>query len=87
MLMYWWYRQYPVTRAYQEAEVSKTTVIDVYQWLREICSYRLLYHEYLKLVSTGPGTTNIVEIDESCFSHKPKVNALIAHMYTFFFLK
>jgi len=53
---------------------------DVYEWLREVCSYRLLYNEDLKLGGTGHVTTNIVEIDEFCFSHKPKVNAYCSHI-------
>ena len=76
MLVYWWCRQYPVTQACQEAGVSKTTAIDMYQWLREVCSYRLSHHDTLLLGGTGPGPiqTHIIQIDESCFSHKPKVN-------------
>ena len=65
--MYWWVREYPVTQAARESEVAKGTAIDVYQWLREICSWRL------RLGGSTSVTTNIVEIDESCFSLKPKV--------------
>ena len=68
LLMYWWARQYPVTDASQEAEVDVGTAIDVYRWLREICSSKLLQ---TPLVLGGPGS--IVHIDESLFRHKPKV--------------
>ena len=71
--IYWWVRQYPVTQAAKECEVANGTAVDVYQWLREICSWRLINHDDLTLEGTGPIHTNIVQIDESCFSHKPKV--------------
>ena len=40
--MYLWARQYPVTDVAEEAEVELHTAIDIYQWLREVCSTRLL---------------------------------------------
>ena len=73
ILIYWWVRQYPVTQAAKECEVANGTAVDVYQWLREICSWHLINHD-LALGGTGPIHTNIVQIDESCFSHKPKVS-------------
>ena len=36
VLMYWWIRQYPVSDAAQEAEVQEKTVIQVYQYLRDM---------------------------------------------------
>ena len=50
-----------------EAEVTEATACAVYQWLREVCSTRLL-HTPIRL--GGPG---IVQIDESLMNHKPKV--------------
>ena len=50
--------------------------IDVYQWLREICGWRLINYNDLRLGGAGPAGPihpKIVDIDESCFSHKPKV--------------
>ena len=41
-MMYLWARQYPVTDAMEEAEVDRRTAIDMYQWLREVCSTKLL---------------------------------------------
>ena len=35
-------RQYPMTDAYQEAQVDKGTALDIYRWLREICSFKFL---------------------------------------------
>ena len=69
ILMYWWARNYPVTDAASEAEVTEASACAVYQWLREVCSTRLL-HTTIRL--GGPGIT--VQIDESLMSHKPKVN-------------
>ena len=42
LLIYMWVRQYPITDASEEAEVGEHTAIDVYQWLREVCSQTLL---------------------------------------------
>lgn len=42
LVMYWWARQYPVSDCKDEAEIAKHTAIDMYQWLREVCSTRLL---------------------------------------------
>ena len=69
LLMYMWVRQYPVTDACEEVEVDQRTGIDVYQWLREVCSQRLISDP--PIVLGGPNI--IVQIDESLFRHKPKV--------------
>ena len=69
MLIYWWARQYPVKDAAQEAEVDKNTGCDVYRWLREVCSTTLLS---TPIVLGGPGV--VCQIDESLFTHKPKVD-------------
>ena len=69
--MHFWDREYPVGDAAEEAEVQEKTAIDIYQWLREVCSTRLITSEPLKLVLGGPGA--VVQIDESLFRHKPKV--------------
>ena len=67
--MYLWVRQYPVTDAYEEAEVGEHTAIDIYQWLREVCSQKLITDP--PIILGGPGV--VVQIDESLFRHKPKV--------------
>ena len=67
--MYFWAREYPVSDAAEEAEVQQKTAIDIYQWIREVCSTRLLTSGHTVL--GGPGA--VVEIDESLFRHKPKV--------------
>ena len=40
--MYFWAREYPVGDAAEEAQVQQKTAIDVYQWLSEVCSTRLI---------------------------------------------
>ena len=68
IIMVWWAKQYPVCEAALEAEVTENTSIQVYQWLREVCSTTLLQ---TRIVLGGPGV--IVQVDESQFRHKPKV--------------
>ena len=69
--MYWWIRQYPVSDAAQEAEVQEKTAIQVYQYLRDICSWHLTSMD-APLLLGSPGV--IVQIDESLFRRKPKVS-------------
>ena len=68
LLLNLWARDYPVTDAAEEAEISRSTAIDVFQWLREVCTTKLLQSP---IQLGGPGC--IVQIDESLFRHKPKV--------------
>ena len=56
-----------VSDAAEEASVGRDTAINVYQWLREVCSTKLLG---ITIRLGGPGT--VVQIDESLFQHKPK---------------
>ena len=64
----WWAKQYPVSAAETEAEVTEATACQVYEWLREVCSTTLLQ---TPIILGGAGI--IVQIDESQFRHKPKV--------------
>ena len=50
--------------AAEEAKVNKETAIKLFQWLREVCSTKLLQ---TPILLGGPG--NIVEVDESLFRH------------------
>ena len=59
ILMYWWARNYPVTDAAQEAQVTEATACVVYQWLREVCTTRLLQTP-IKLGRPGV----VVQIDD-----------------------
>ena len=56
--------------ACEEAEVTEHTAIDVYQWLREVCSQTLLNGPAIIL----GGQQTIVQIDESLFGHKLKAS-------------
>ena len=72
VLLYWWAGEYAVSDAAQEAEVDEKTAIQTYQYCRDICSWRLLNRD-APLMLGGPGV--VVQIDESLFRHKPKVNS------------
>ena len=74
MLLFFWVDDTPVTKAAKHAQVSEHSAIDAYGWFRDVCSQRL--------INDGPpqlgGNGVIVQIDESSFSHKPKVQKHIA---------
>ena len=42
LMLYLWAREYQVSDAAEEAEISSRVVIDIYQWLREVCTAKLL---------------------------------------------
>ena len=72
--------------ASEEAEVTEHTAIDMYQWLREVCSDTLVHGPPIIL----GGQQVVVQIDESLFRHKPKVsknifkniiNIILQHTY------
>ena len=73
LLLFFWMDEEGVTKAAKHSDVSLVTAINVYQWLREVCSSRLIRDGPACL--GGPG--RIVQIDESCFRHKPKVSFII----------
>ena len=61
----------------EEAEISDRVAIDIYQWLREVCTTALLNNP---MILGGPGT--VVQIDESLFRHKPKVHGIyLLHVF------
>ena len=55
-------------KAAEESGALCNFTIDINQWLREVCSTRLL----LQCIQLG-GSQKIVHIDELLFKHKPKV--------------
>ena len=61
-------KEYPVKDAASDVEVDKNMAVDVYRWLREVCSTKLLA---TPIILGGPGV--IVQVDESLYRHKPKV--------------
>ena len=68
IVMVWWAKEYPVLKAAKEADTSDNTACQIYQWLREVCSTKLLQ---TPIILGGPGV--VIQIDESQFRHKPKV--------------
>ena len=57
-----------MTDAGEETKVTETTAIQVYQYFRDIYSWRLVTYNSPMLLR-GPGV--VVQIDESPFSHIP----------------
>ena len=64
LLLHLWAKSSPVTGVAMDLEVSRPSAIDAFQWLREVCSSKLLQTP-IQLGSPG----SIVQIDV----HKPKV--------------
>ena len=62
-----WCREDLVAKALVELDLSRRTVIDCYNSLRQVCSTKL-FNEVVQL--GGPG--RVVQIDESLFNHKQK---------------
>ena len=58
-------REYPVSDASEEAEVTRTTGVQVYQYFRDVCTAKLLQ---APILLGGPGI--IVQIDESLYRRK-----------------
>ena len=73
-IVYLWSIHMPVGMAAQQTEVSKKSIVQMYQFLRDVCSAKLVALNGEKL--GGPGF--IVEIDESLFRHKPKYHRVCA---------
>ena len=69
LLIHFWVKQYPVTDIAVDVEIDKNVGCAVYKWLREVCSTKLLQSP---IILGGPGV--VVQVDESLFRHKPKVN-------------
>ena len=67
-LMHHWSMDMPVTQAAKQAKISEKRCIDVYQFMRDVCSTKLLS---APIILEGPGT--VVQIDESLFVHNRKV--------------
>ena len=61
----------PVTQATKQAKISKNRYIDIHQFMRDVCTAKLLV---TPIILGGPGT--IVQIDESLFVHNLKVQII-----------
>ena len=75
--MHFWLRQFSVTTAALDADISKSTAIDVYQWFREVCTTTLLN---TPIVLGGNGV--IVEIGESLYLAQPDFHRCHQHYKT-----
>ena len=68
LVIHFWARKLSVTDAELQLEIYREIACNIYQWLREICSTKLLATPIV------PG--KVVQIDESLFNHKPKVSTI-----------
>ena len=73
LLIHMWAWQYPVTDAAEQVAVSKSTATKIFTVLRGICREKLRQSP----ISLG-GSVSVVQIDDSCFCHKPKVMIVTA---------
>jgi len=56
---------------YIDVDAGEKMAINIFQWCRDICSWTLINGPDIKLGGTG----QIVQIDESTFTHQGKVFA------------
>ena len=68
LVMLEWARETPVTSVPDLVKLTEKTAIQMYQFLRDVCSWKLLNDPCLL---GGPGC--IVQIDETCVSRRQKV--------------
>jgi len=68
-MVYAWSTNHAVGEATSCVKIG-TKIINIYQWCRDICSWKLISGPQILL--GGPGS--IVQIDESVFTHQGKVN-------------
>ena len=71
ILLYWWVREYPVSDAAEEAEVTRATGIQAYLYFTDVCTAKLLQ---APILLGGPGI--ILQVDDSLYRHKPKVSLM-----------
>ena len=79
LLIHLWSTDCPVTSVMEQTATDSRTAVDIYQWLREVCSTKL---QQIPIILGGQGS--IVQIDESLFRHEPKVRLrveIIIHVY------
>lgn len=70
LLIYFWAKQYPVTDAAVEVAVNQATASKVYAALRGICVEKLRKNP---ISLGGRVAQSVVQVDDSCFSYRPKV--------------
>ena len=64
-----WANDTPVIDVIDDAEIDKPAGVDIYQWLREVCTTKLMQSP-----SILGGLEIIAQVDESLFHHKPKAS-------------
>ena len=69
-MIYSWASRHALKEARTDVKIGEKMGINVYQWCRDICSWKLISGPPIQL--GGPGS--IVQIDESVFTHQGKVN-------------
>ncbi|XP_071152157.1 uncharacterized protein [Mytilus edulis] len=67
--IYLWSQESKVNTVVKQVDIGEKTVIQMYQYLRDVCSTKLLN---TPIELGGPGV--VVQIDESLFNHKSKYN-------------
>jgi len=72
-LVYSWATKRSLSGAIKDVDVGKKMAINTYQWCRDMCSWSLINGPDIKL--GGPG--QVVEIDESVFTHQGKVSTVM----------
>ena len=68
-MVYSWSTGHAVGEATKDVKIGTKMGINIYQWCRDICSWKLINGTPILL--GGPGA--IVQIDESVFTHQRKV--------------
>ena len=71
VILHWAYDD-QVSDMCERVNVSSRTGVQCFQYVRDICSWRLLQNP-IRLGGRVGVHDRLCQIDESCFSHKPKV--------------
>ena len=81
-MMQKWSRYLPVTEAAHDVEITEVSAVQLYQYFRDVCTWRLVNHDP-QIVLGGAG--KVIAIDESLFSHKLKLrlNKIITKTFPF----
>jgi len=74
-IMYSWATKRSQSMAIHDVSIGKKMAINLYQWCRDMCSWTLINDPDIKL--GGPG--QIVQIDESVFTHQGKVLSFVKY--------
>ena len=71
LIIHQWSGHTPLNITAQNASVSRSTIVQLFQYLRDVCSWKLMSINGPQQAQLGgPGV--VVQIDESLFRHKSK---------------